>query len=189
MTTIQFTVAFYECAPYIFPQRARAAHEAGDQLSGERDRSACATSKCSLSRKGVIIISVGDEDEGLMKKGGSEIVGQAHDNNGKSVPLYRALRELLCSSCGREMREGTLFTRHQLPGQSILLSPRCSECAPFIVEEHKRSTMLDCLLMPEPTESEDKGASQKDSERWKKEVEHRLGPALARARQRSRSEE
>lgn len=120
-----------------------------------------------------------------MKKGISEIVGRTADKDGGSVPLYRALRKLLCSACGREIGEGTLFTRHQLLGQSIRLSPRCSECAPFIVEKGERSVLLDYLLTPESSKSEATDSSQKDQEMWKKEVERRLGPALARSRQRS----
>lgn len=51
-----------------------------------------------------------------MKAAISEIVGQAKDSRGTQTDVYRALRPLLCSRCGKGIEEGELFTRKKLAG-------------------------------------------------------------------------
>lgn len=55
-----------------------------------------------------------------MRKGISVMAGGAESGDGREVPLYRALRSLLCSSCGSAIGEGTLFTRRpSQPANSV----------------------------------------------------------------------
>jgi hypothetical protein len=119
-----------------------------------------------------------------MKNGISEIVGRAAYRNGGSGPLYRALKELLCSACGREIVEGALFTRHYPPGQRLRLSPRCSECTPFDLPERQRSALIDSLLASEAATPQVRGAAETTREEMRAKVERRLGPALSRTRRR-----
>jgi hypothetical protein len=143
-----------------------------------------------------------------MEHGISEIYGEGLGPDGRATPVYRALRELLCSACGAQIVEGSLFTRKSLPQFALRIMPRCRECAPFAVagdtegvrpaggpvEESdgvgdetpegagaRRSKLLEGLLTPAP----EAGGAQKVPERPRdvsEEVARRLGPALSRSR-------
>lgn len=115
----------------------------------------------------------------------SEIVGRAEDVQGKEVLVYRTLRSLLCSRCGSEIKEGDLFTRGKLAG--VRISPFCRECVPFqsVTTNNSDSPLIQFLLKPgtaigKITET----SSPMDNRLVSKEVERRLGPALARCRKR-----
>jgi hypothetical protein len=120
-----------------------------------------------------------------MKAAISEIVGQAKDSRGTQTDIYRALRVLLCSRCGKGIEENELFTRKKLAG--VRISPCCRECAPF--EPHpsgqSSSQLLKSLLIPESSAKSPQKA-QPDRKVTAREVEQRLGPALARCRKRRR---
>ena len=127
-----------------------------------------------------------------MEHGISEIYGEGRGPDGRAMPVYRALRELLCSACGAPIAEGSLFTRKSLPQFALRIMPRCRECAPFGTAGDaggetpkragaKRSKLLENLLTPAP----EAGGAQKKSERSRdvsEEVARRLGPALSRSR-------
>ena len=130
-----------------------------------------------------------------MEKGISEIVGRAALDEGQSTRLYRALRSLMCATCGAEIAEGTLFTRRRVKGIGVSIMPQCPKCAPFTLPAGKKeqSTLLRSLLA-EPTSDSSKregvstaSASQaEDKEKnLKEEVRRRLGPALKRSRRKS----
>lgn len=120
-----------------------------------------------------------------MKAAISEIVGQVKDSLGRQTAVYRALRPLLCSRCGKGIEEGELFTRKKLAG--VRISPYCRECAPFEFQPSGQSgsQLLKSLLGPEPA-AENSAKAQSDRKATAKEVERRLGPALARCRKRRR---
>jgi hypothetical protein len=143
-----------------------------------------------------------------MEHGISEIYGEGRGPNGRATPVYRALRELLCSACGAPIAEGSLFTRKPLPQFALRIMPRCRECAPFALAGDtkgvgpavgaagesdgavgetpkgagaKRSKLLESLLTPAP----ETATTQKPAERPRdvsEEVARRLGPALSRSR-------
>jgi hypothetical protein len=117
-----------------------------------------------------------------MKQGISNIVGQAHDASGESVPLYCALRPLSCSACGTNIPEGELFTRHALPEQELLLYAHCRKCTPFNPQSdrHARSELLDALLAS-PDNNEDQ-PTKRQQRSITEAVEKRLGAALEQAR-------
>ncbi len=83
-----------------------------------------------------------------MEKGISEIVGQGELKGGRTTEVYRALRSLLCSTCGALIAESALFTRRRVKGVGLRIMPRCQKCAPFNLREEKkeRSALLDSLL-------------------------------------------
>jgi hypothetical protein len=126
-----------------------------------------------------------------MEHGVSEIYGEGLGPDGRAVPVYRALRGLLCSSCGAPIAEGSLFTRKSLPQFALRIMPRCRECAPFGMPGDaegespegagaRRSKLLENLLTPEP-----EAKATRRSERPRdvnEEVARRLGPALSRSR-------
>ena len=68
------------------------------------------------------------------QEGISELVGEGAGARGRRTKVYRALRELLCSSCGTSIPEGALFTRETIRLFALRLMPRCRECAPFELE-------------------------------------------------------
>jgi hypothetical protein len=117
-----------------------------------------------------------------MGKGISVIVCQAESSDGQEVPIYRALRTLLCSSCGATIGEGALFTRRALSGGGLRVAAQCRECAPFIARDdgeqarRQRSSLLESLLAPEP-ESETE-IEHRQFEHIAESVRKRLGPAL-----------
>ena len=124
-----------------------------------------------------------------MEKGISEIVGRAELDEGRSAQLYRALRSLLCATCGAEIAEGLLFTRRRVKGIGVSIMPECSKCAPFTLHDNqdKKSALLQSLLAEQPAASS-KPASDPASQSQAKEkqldeaVRRRLGPALKRGR-------
>lgn len=122
-----------------------------------------------------------------MKASISEIVGHAENAKGREVSVYRALRPLLCTRCGAEIKESELFTRGELAG--IRISPCCRECVPFSLSTAKqlRSPLIEALLNSGSNVRQLKPhLSAPDKKAIEKEVEHRLGPALAISRKRRR---
>lgn len=129
-----------------------------------------------------------------MEKGISEIVGRVVLDEGQSAQLYRALRSLLCATCGAEIAEGTLFTRRRVKGIGVSIMPQCQKCAPFTLEAGKKeqSTLLRSLLAEQPADSSKRedvstdSASQAENKEKNldEEVRRRLGPALKRGRSR-----
>ncbi len=127
----------------------------------------------------------------MTQEGISEMVGEGAGLKGRRTKVYRALRELLCSSCGTPIPEGALFTRETIRQFGLRLMPRCRECAPFEFEGvagPKRSKMLENLLDApaetgeRPTAAETNGQAGGDSPTRHEGVASRLGPALARGR-------
>ena len=120
-----------------------------------------------------------------MKRGGdvkrgsphSERAGEAVQANGKRATVYRALRELTCSPCGKIIREGELFTREAEPASGLPLVRLCRGCAPFT----KEGGLLDALLAPARVEESRPTAAAVDA---KEKVMSRLGPAMAAGRRR-----
>jgi hypothetical protein len=122
-----------------------------------------------------------------MKASISEIVGRAPGARSAEVVVYRALRVLLCSRCGAEIREGELFTRKKLVG--VRISPFCEECAPFELPQRNNlcSPLIETLLRADSTAGGSRQTlSSPDMKSREKEVERRLGPALAISRKRRR---
>jgi len=132
-----------------------------------------------------------------MKQASSEISGYADVKGSAGRTVYRALRPLLCSRCGKEIREGELFTRWKIAGQTVSnlkLLPRCRKCEPFILRDtlSEPSELLESLLK---TPSSDRQQTNPATNAGKKkrapaperdDLAHallqRLGPALARCR-------
>ena len=109
----------------------------------------------------------------------SEIVGRAELAGGRGTEVYRALRALLCATCGAEIGEGTLFTRRKVKGIGVRIMPQCQKCAPFALTEggaKKQSDLLRSLLAA-PEKTSRPRAAEKN---LKEEVARRLGPALRR---------
>jgi RNase P subunit RPR2 len=131
-----------------------------------------------------------------MDTGISEIVGQAELTSGGSVQVYRALRSLVCATCGSAINEGTLFTRRRVKGIGVSIMPQCSKCAPFSLRANRKekSALLRSLLAEQPANpssrpdiSADAGTEQEAKEkRIDEEVRRRLGPALNRGRSRNK---
>lgn len=119
-----------------------------------------------------------------MKKGISEIVGEAFGAGDSRVTVYRALRQLICAACGGTIREGELFTRHALPGQELPVSSRCRGCAPFTSRggARVRSALIESLLTPPVVEGEAEAGRPARREEVVEAVMKRLGPALSRTR-------
>ena len=105
----------------------------------------------------------------------SEIVGRA--DGGSEV--YRALRPLLCATCGAAIGEGTLFTRRKVKGVGVRIMPQCRECAPFTfgTGAKKESDLLRSLLA-QPSDAPPKRPTREKN--INEEVARRLGPALRR---------
>ena len=127
-----------------------------------------------------------------MEKGISEIVGCADLDEGRSTELYRALRSLLCSTCGAEIKEGMLFTRRKVKGIGVRIMPQCAKCEPFTPQpgKEKESTLLRSLLA-EPAKDLRRRASlpSEDSAKSRiieEKVRQRLEPALDRARRKGK---
>jgi hypothetical protein len=124
-----------------------------------------------------------------MKSGISEIIGQAVFGDGAKGTAYRALRPLVCSSCGGLIAAGDLFTRERQKGQSLRLWPRCQACLPFALESGRqtRSDLLQALLTPTeqvsiPQRDEKEHATDDEHRKTSEALRQRLGPALERAR-------
>src|SRR5688500_5176545 len=121
-----------------------------------------------------------------MEKGISEIVGRGELAHGESTQLYRALRVLLCATCGAEIAPGSLFTRRRVKGIGVRIMPQCPACQPFVmqVKRKEQSALLRSLLKDSETDvlpgeaSPLKGRTKTIAE----QVRSRLGPALKRGR-------
>ena len=117
----------------------------------------------------------------------SEIVGRADGG----TEVYRALRSLLCATCGAGINEGMLFTRRKVKGIGVRIMPQCRKCAPFTLEGRgkKESDLLRSLLSEPPTAAPksptpDNASQPRAPEKnISEEVARRLGPALKRKRQ------
>jgi hypothetical protein len=114
-----------------------------------------------------------------MAKGISVVVGEADGGDGAGVPVYRALRPLVCSSCGAAIGEGMLFTRRALADGGLRVAAQCKECAPFTWsdgygEGRCRSPLLDSLFTPEAGREDGRRETGQTAE----SVRERLGPAL-----------
>lgn len=90
-----------------------------------------------------------------MEKGISEIVGRAELAEGGSTQVYRALRALLCATCGASIAEGASFTRRKVKGIGLRIMPQCVKCAPFTLqaERKEKSSLLQSLLAEPPADS------------------------------------
>jgi hypothetical protein len=127
-----------------------------------------------------------------MEKGISEIVGRGNLVEGRSTDVYRALRALLCATCGAKIAEGVLFTRRRVKGVGLRIMPQCPKCAPFKLQADKKekSALLQSLLAEQPADSSKRTivSSETDTQAQAKaksvdeEVRRRLGPALKRSR-------
>jgi RNase P subunit RPR2 len=130
-----------------------------------------------------------------MEKAISEIVGRASLDEGGDTQVYRALRSLLCATCGAQITEGTLFTRRRVKGIGIRIMPQCRECSPFTLhaDRKERSVLLRSLLAEQPVDSSRRAGAlelnssentSQDEEKQKlsEAVRRRLGPALKRGR-------
>jgi hypothetical protein len=131
-----------------------------------------------------------------MDKGISEIVGGGRLASGGSAQVYRALRSLLCSTCGAEIAEGALFTRRTVKGIGVSIMPQCAKCAPFTLQSDKKekSALLRSLLAEQPAASSNRKdlsaevSSPLDTKEKSldEQVRQRLGPALKRGRHKRR---
>ncbi|HKC63182.1 MAG TPA: hypothetical protein VKB86_06065 [Pyrinomonadaceae bacterium] len=130
-----------------------------------------------------------------MEKAISEIVGQGDLKSGRSREVYRALRSLLCSTCGTFIAENALFTRRRVKGIGLRIMPQCQKCAPFTLREDRKekSPLLESLLRGQPQDnSKNVSASserrstevpaKQEEKNIDEEVRRRLGPALKRGR-------
>lgn len=115
-----------------------------------------------------------------MGKGISIIGGGAMSGDGTEVPVYRALRDLLCSSCSATIGEGTLFTRRAVATGKLRVAAQCRNCMPFTSRSGERkgsprSALLESLFTPEP--AGDRATDSCHAENADA-VRKRLGPAL-----------
>ena len=125
-----------------------------------------------------------------MEKGISEIVGRGELEEGRTTDVYRALRSLLCATCGAEIAEGVLFTRRRVKDIGLRIMPQCQKCVPFKLrpDKQEKSTLLRSLLAEQPEDSSrrtgisDEADSQMKAQSVREEVQRRLGPALKRSR-------
>lgn len=130
-----------------------------------------------------------------MDKGISEIVGRGELKSGESLQVYRALRSLLCSTCGTEIAENAHFTRRSVKGIGFSIMPQCRKCAPFTLQssKHEKSALLRSLLTEQPANSARQTSSSPPDtpteisaeKNIREEVNRRLGPALKRSRGKS----
>ena len=128
-------------------------------------------------------------------KGISEIVGRGELDGGGGAEVYRALRSLLCATCGAAISEGALFTRRRVKGIGLRIMPQCAKCAPFTLQAggKEKSALLRALLAEEPSDSPGGArpprraapdsapqarAAESDVD---EQVRRRLGPALKRS--------
>jgi hypothetical protein len=114
-----------------------------------------------------------------MAKGISVIVGEADSGDGAGVPVYRALRPLVCSSCAAAIGEGTLFTRRASADSGLRVAAECMECAPFTWREgggeaRSRSPLLESLFTPQAGRE----CVRREPGPAAESVKERLGPAL-----------
>ena|ERR1051326_6875428 len=131
-----------------------------------------------------------------MDKGISEIVGRGDLEEGGATEVYRALRSLLCATCGTSIAQNALFTRRKVKGIGLRIMPQCAKCAPFILQSDRKekSAMLQALLTEPHTDStksvnapalinsESDAQSQPEGRNLKNEVRRRLEPALKSGR-------
>lgn len=61
----------------------------------------------------------------------SRRVGKAILEDGESLVLYEAARNLECSRCGRRIVSGEVFTRRLNKGGGYRQFVVCADCAPF----------------------------------------------------------
>jgi hypothetical protein len=107
----------------------------------------------------------------------SERAGEAVLASGGRAALYRALRALSCSRCGRVISEGEFFTREEEPASGLPLVRLCRGCAPFTTG----GGLLDALLAPVVADEAHPTNAPGDA---REKVLSRLGPALEAGRRR-----
>lgn len=124
----------------------------------------------------------------------SEIVGEGELSDGTREKVYRALRTLLCATCGAEIAEDLLFTRRNVKGIGLSIMPQCRKCVPFTLRQDKKekSALLQTLLGEErpdssksasmPMNVSQANSSPQEARNIADEVKRRLGPALKRGR-------
>lgn len=127
-----------------------------------------------------------------MDKGISEIVGRGELKSGGGRQVYRALRSLLCSTCGTEIAEGAHFTRRSVKGIGVSIMPQCQECMPFHLQvgKQEKSALLRSLLTEKSSDAslgadastEVISQTHSAEKNVNEEVRRRLGPALKRSR-------
>ena len=91
--------------------------------------------------------------------------------------VYRALRGLTCSTCGKVIPEGEFFTRKAEPSSGLPLVRLCRGCAPFTTG----GGLLDALLAADAGEESRPTATPGDVS---EKAMARLGPALEAGRRR-----
>lgn len=114
-------------------------------------------------------------------QGVSEIVGSVNIAGRGSEKVYRALRPLICASCGAAIEEGALFTRREHANFALRIMPTCAECVPFTwpedaTRQDESPSLIESLLTT--TQDSERGPSMTDTQSQKK-VESRLAPALS----------
>lgn len=129
-----------------------------------------------------------------MERGISEIVGRGDLPGGKSTEVYRALRALLCATCGTNIPPEALFTRRKVKGIGLRIMPQCAQCVPFTLrnESAEKAGLLQSLLVESPASSGKPDTTAHDSQTDNEsssteksrqdEVRRRLEPALKRSR-------
>lgn len=123
-----------------------------------------------------------------MTYGVSEIVGSVEVAGGGREQVYRALRPLICASCGAAIEEGALFTRREHKGLALRIMPTCSECVPFewpdaASPQRGDSELMNSLLTT--PERKEHATPANDAQTLRK-AESRLAPALSRSRRRDK---
>ena len=100
------------------------------------------------------------------------------------LPVYRALRPLLCRDCGDPIAEGALFTRWPLAEDGLRILPRCRKCVPleFTQDGARQPSELIKALLAKPPEEKSSTTVRRQKERIDEEISKRLSPALLRAR-------
>ncbi|HEX8845413.1 MAG TPA: hypothetical protein VF791_12250 [Pyrinomonadaceae bacterium] len=127
-----------------------------------------------------------------MEKAISEVIGRADLKEGGSTQLYRALRQLLCATCGAEISVGALFTRRKVKGINLRIMPQCQKCAPFAphAETKEKPGLLQAILTESPAatasrrvkEPSESAPPRAEEEKLAEEVRRRLEPALKKGR-------
>ncbi len=117
-------------------------------------------------------------------QGISEIVGSVPVKGRARAKVYRALRTLICASCGAAIEEGALFTRRKHTGFALSIMPMCAECAPFTwpdeaTPQSEDSGLIESLLAATQNSEQPTPAPYA---RTQKKINSRLAPALSRSR-------
>lgn len=123
----------------------------------------------------------------------SERIGSVLCEDGTKGVAYRALRDLVCSSCGKIIKCSEMFTRWQLasplPSNAALqyaarprLAARCRACVPFSTEESallELESTGDAAKLEAPRTSAEASESRKEDAAGRKShlIEHLMTAA------------